>query len=181
MRLCLILIFATILMHSNAQQLVISGDTCDNTPINDFSYSNYSPSPHRYGYNIYRNDTIVYNEEVNYSGYVALGGLQFISDITGFKYRITDTSNDFYRSLDAGDSWSYFSDFRMYNYWDPNLFCSFYFISKDAGYLGLYSSDSIFLFRLPYNDQFGYPELLRIPYDSLSHDYVLYDTLRSND
>jgi hypothetical protein len=179
MRRFLIFCFVLMFLHSNAQQLVLSGDTCDNTPSNDFSYSNYIPSPHRYGYNIYRNDTIVYNEEVNYSDFLALGGLQFISDVTGFINKITGSSNGFYRSKDAGESWQFFSGFRITYLWDPKKFYNFYFISEDAGYMGLYTNDSIFLFRLPYSNKYGNPELLSIPHDSLSHDFILQDTLRS--
>jgi len=47
--------------------------------------------------------------------------------------------------------------------------------------MGLYTNDSIFLYRLPYNNQYGNPELLHVKYDSVSSNFIVNDTLRTDD
>lgn len=171
-----LLIIGLLMAGSLNAQLIISGDTCDNTPGHDYTYQNYTFGNHGYGINIFRDGVVVYNEEVIYS-YVGIWGMHFPNDSVGFMIKV---DNGIHKSTTSGTSWPYFCDFPGPVYGggvnSPNR--DMYFISEETGYLGCMQSDSIYLYKLTGDPYPGIPKKLFVSkYDSLSGYYSISDTI----
>jgi hypothetical protein len=155
-------------------QLIISGDTCSNTPQYDYSFENYQIGTHIYGYYIYRNGSIVYQEE-KYYDYVAVYHMQFINDATGFMYKSPDA---IWRSDTYGESWENWGSFAPQVNYNDHTFDDFYFLSPEIGYYGIYYlyNDSIYLYR---NEPgfLNYTLLSKIDYNAQSQFLTVYDTI----
>jgi hypothetical protein len=116
----------------------------------------------------------VYNKEVIYD-YIRATNLHFVNDSAGF---VSEIEDGVFKTNTYGSSWDFFcfqGDFH-YNNDDYN---AMYFISEDLGYFACYTlSDTIAIYKLiPGNTE----ELLRIGYDSASHDYMITDTITLED
>jgi hypothetical protein len=125
MKKLLLAVVASIISYLACGQLIISGDTCSNTPQYDYSFENYQNGVHIYGYYIYRNDSIVFQEE-KYYDYVAVYHMQFINDATGFIYKSPDA---IWRSDSYGESWSTWGSFAPQVNYNDHTFDDFYFLN----------------------------------------------------
>jgi hypothetical protein len=156
-------------------QIIISGDTCSNTPNHNYSYANYTLGPHSWGYSIFRNfgDEVFYKES-NYS-YIRVTDIHFINDSTGF---ISEIEGGVFKSETFGTSWNFFSFQGDWN-WTDDSYNAMYFLSKETGYFACYDSfDTLSLYKLT---QGNAKELLRISYDSVSQNHTLTDSINIAD
>jgi hypothetical protein len=155
-------------------QLIISGDTCSNTPLYDYRFENYQYGNHGYGFNILRNESIVYDEYVYYS-YVEVYHMHFISDSIGFIYKSDD---QIFRTERFGTVWSGWGSFPPEVNYTNHTFDGMYFIDENTGYYGTYYlfDNNLIIYKLKPGWN-SFQELFRMEYDSTSHYYSISDNI----
>ncbi|MCF8229047.1 MAG: T9SS type A sorting domain-containing protein [Bacteroidales bacterium] len=175
MRSFAVLLLCIFNMSSNGQ-FEITGDTCSGTSNYHYTYHNYSPSPHRYGFNIYRNQILVYNDEVNYA-FLYLYHMHFINDSTGF-IAVREAYGGIAKTETYAETWEKFHGTLPYYSWDESSPDGLYFINEDIGYFATFYNDSCRLHKiLPPT----YKHLYSIKYDSVSEFINITDTISNTD